>query len=160
MKRLRISPLESLWTFIALLKVWKVADPCVPELPLGTFFHVCDHQEFISNLKVVNFGNGGGVRYITVYAIQDFAPVGNDSLVYVFQGFTDDGKYYVKMIVEMMHSQLEGVGEIPQEIYSANDAGTFDAFFREYATMFETSENEFTPDLDWIDGVLAALIIE
>jgi len=138
----------------------EVADPCVPELPLGTFYHDCDHQEFISNLKVVNFRNGGGVRYISVYAIQDFSPVGNDSLVYVFQGFTDDGKYYVKMIVEMMHAQLEGIGEIPQEIYTAEDAETVDAFFRQYATMFEASENEFTPNLDWIDSVLAALEIE
>ena len=40
----------------------EVADSCVPELPLGTFYHDCDHQQFISNLKVVNFQNGGGVR--------------------------------------------------------------------------------------------------
>jgi len=137
-----------------------VADPCVPELPLGTFYHECGHQEFISNMEVVNFINGGGVRYITVYAIQDFAPVDNRSLIYVFQGFTDDGKYYVKMIVEMMHAQLEGTGEIPAEIYAANDAIIFDAYFREYATIFEASEGEFTPDLNWIDSVLASLLIE
>jgi len=137
-----------------------IADPCVPELPLGTFYHECSHQEFVSNLKVVNFVNGGGIRYITVYAIQDLAPVGNDSLMYVFQGFTDDGKYYIKMMVEMMHVQLEGIGEIPSEIYAAEDAETVDAFFREYVTMFEASENEFTPDLKWIDSVLASLVIE
>ena len=138
----------------------EIADPCVPELPLGTFYHECSHQEFVSNMKVVNFINGGGVRYITVYAIQDFAPVDNRNLVYVFQGFTDDGKYYVKMIVEMMHAQLEGTGEIPTEIYAAEDAETVDAFFREYATMFEASENEFTPKLKWIDSVLESLIIQ
>jgi len=137
-----------------------VADPCVPELPLGTFFHECFHQQFVSNFKQVSFGNGSGVRYVTVYAIQDYAPVGNDSLVYVFQGFSDDGKYYVKMIVEMMHAQLDGVGEIPMEIYAANDAAIINAFFREYAVMFEASENEFTPDLAWIDSVLESLYIQ
>ncbi len=137
-----------------------VADPCVPELPLGTFFHECFHQQFVSNFKQVSFGNGSGVRFITVYAIQDYAPVGNDSLVYVFHGFTDDGMYYVKMMVEMMHAQLEGVGEIPMEIYAANDAAIINAFFREYAVMFEASENEFTPDLVWIDSVLESLYIQ
>lgn len=136
------------------------ADPCVPELPLGTFYHECAHQEFVSNFKQVSFGNGSGVRFATVYAIQDLAPVGNDSLLYVFQGFTDDGKYYVKVMVEMMHAQLDGMGEIPQEIYLAQDAETINAFFRQYAELFETSEDQFTPDIAWIDSVLTSLYIQ
>lgn len=136
------------------------ADPCVPELPLGTFYHECGHQEFVSNFKRIPLGNGSGVRYITVYAIQDLTPVGNAALKYVFQGFTDDGKYYVKAIVEMIHSQLEGIGEIPADIYAASDAETLDAYFAQYSEIFEDLDKDFKPKLDWIDSILASLFIQ
>ena len=132
---------------------------CVPELPLGTFFQDCSHQQFVSNSARIPFGNGSGVRFVTVYAIQDLAPVGNDLLVYVFQGFTDDGQYYVKAIVEMMHAQLGGMGEIPAEIYAA-DAETVDTYFTQFADTLNANEGEFTPELEWIDSVIAALAIE
>ena len=133
---------------------------CVYELPLDSFFHECSHQEFVANPKRISFKNGAGVRFVTVYAIQDLAPVGNDNLLYVFQGFTDDRQYYVKAIVELMHVQLEGIGEIPAEVYAATDAETINAYFSQFEDMFNQSESDFTPDLDWIDSVIGSLFIE
>ena len=63
------------------------------------------------------------------------------------------------MMVEMIHAQLDGIGEIPSEIYAAADAETVDAFFAQYPEMMEASEDEFTPDLEWIDSILASLFI-
>ena len=93
------STIDDLYLFIEELEG---SDNCVPELPLDTFYHDCDHQQFVSNLSAISTANGFGVRYVTVYSVQDLAPVGNDTLVYVFQGFTDDGEYYIKAIVELM----------------------------------------------------------
>ena len=134
-------------------------EECIPELPLDEFYHVCDHQQFVSNAKRIKFGNGSGVRFVTVYGIQDFAPVGNNNLLYVFQGFTDDGQYYVKVIVEMMHSSLEGMGELPVEVMTGTTED-IRAYFNTFGETFEENESGFTPDLDWIDEVIGALSFE
>jgi hypothetical protein len=133
---------------------------CVPELPLGTFYRMCGHQQFNSNLKRVNFANGSGVRFITIHGIHDFSPVDNENLVYVFQGFTDDGKYYVKMFVRLLHAQLPVVGEIPAEIYGAADQEQVDKYFDDFREMLNESEADFSPKLDWIDAFLASLRVE
>jgi len=132
---------------------------CVPELPLNEFYHECSHQQFVANPKRVKFGNGSGVRFVSVYGIHDLTPVDDSNLVYVFQGFTDDGRYYLKLIVEMIHSQLPGTGEIPPELYT-QDAAAVQEYFAQFAETFNTSEKEFTPKLDWIDSVLAKLYVE
>jgi hypothetical protein len=133
---------------------------CVYELPLDTFYQECSHQEFVANPKRISFKNGSGVRFVSVYAIQDFAPVGNDSLLYVFQGVTDDGQYYVKAIAELDHAQLESTGEIPAEIYAAPDVETVNAYFLQFEDLLNQSEGDFTPGLDWIDSVIGSLFID
>jgi hypothetical protein len=132
---------------------------CIPELPLDEFYRVCDHQEFHSNVKNLKFGNGSGVRFVTAYGIQAITPVGNNNLEYVFQGLTDDGKFYVKVIVEMMHSSLDGIGEIPDEI-AAGSAEDVQDYFASFAQTFEQNESDFTPQLDWVDQVIRALSFE
>lgn len=132
---------------------------CVPELPLDIFFRVCDHQQFNANLAQLDFENGSGVRFVSVYGIQDLAPVDNENLVYVFQGFTDDGKYYVKAIVRILHSQLQDVGEIPGEIYMEDAAGVA-VYFDDFEVLLNQNEDDFAPALEWIDAFLASLWVE
>ncbi len=137
-----------------------VFEDCVPELPLNLYYHECSHQQFVSNTAHTRIGNGQAVRFVSVYGIQDLRPVGNDTLVYVLQGFTDDGEFYFKAIVDLMHTQLQALGEIPQDIYAAEDAETVAAYFSGFTEMFNQSEDDFTPQLDWIDNVMASLYIE
>ena len=133
---------------------------CVPELPLNEFFRVCDHQQFNSNLHQLDFQNGSGVRFVSVYGIQDMAPVDNENLVYVFQGLTDDGKYYIKAVVRLLHSQLPEIGEIPADIYAAADASAVDEYFKGFDQLLNHNETDFAPALDWIDAFLGSLRIE
>lgn len=133
---------------------------CVPELPLNEFFRVCDHQQFNSNLTQVDFQNGSGVRFISVYGVQDMAPVENEHLVYVFQGFTNDGKYYIKAVVRLSHSQLPEIGEIPADVYAAADASTVEQYFDGFEQMLNLNEADFSPALDWIDTFLGSLRVE
>ena len=133
---------------------------CVPELPLNEFFHVCDHQQFNSNLAKVDFQNGTGLRFVSVYGIQDMAPVENEHLFYVFQGFTNDGKYYIKAVVRLSHSQLPEIGEIPSDVYAAADASTVEQYFDGFEQMLNLDEADFSPTLDWIDTFLGSLRVE
>jgi hypothetical protein len=132
---------------------------CVPELPLATFFQECAHQEFVANPARVPLGNGQAVRFVTTYAIQNLAPVDNSTLVYVLQGFTADGRHYVKAIVELKHAQLEDTSEVPAEIYAAPDIETVNAYFDQFKDMFDAAPDEFTPGLEQIDAVMAGLFI-
>jgi len=134
-------------------------DGCIPELPLSDFFRVCDHQQFHSNIGYFDFQNGSGVRFVSVYGIQDLAPVDNENLVYVFQGFTDDGKYYVKAIVRILHSQLPDMGEIPGEIYMEDAIGVA-VYFDDFAVLLNQNEADYAPALEWIDAFLASLWVE
>jgi len=79
---------------------------CIPQPPLSAFYTTCSHQQFDANIAYVNFQNGSGVRFVTVYAIQDAVPVSNEHLAYVFQGFTDDGRYYVSAGFHITHKDL------------------------------------------------------
>jgi hypothetical protein len=134
-------------------------DGCIPELPLGDFFRTCDHQQFHSNIGYFDFQNGSGVRFVSVYGIQDLSPVDNETLTYVFQGFTDDGKYFLKAVVRLLHAQLPDVGEIPTEIYS-EDASGVAVYFDDFAVLLDQNEADFAPVLEWIDAFLASLRVE
>lgn len=134
-------------------------DGCIPELPLKDFYRTCDHQQFNSNIGYFDFQNGSGVRFVSVYGIQDLAPVDNEHLTYVFQGFTEDGKYYLKATVRILHSQLPEIGEIPADIYAA-DAATVAAYFADFGELLNQNEAEFAPALDWIDAFLSSLRVE
>jgi len=133
---------------------------CVPELPLSSFFHVCEHQQFNSNLAQVDFQNGSGVRFVSVYGVQDMVPVENEHLVYVFQGFTNDGKYYIKAFVRLFHSQLPETGELPADVYTAADANIVQQYFDGFEQMLDQNEADFSPALDWIDTFLGSLRVE
>lgn len=133
---------------------------CAPELPLGTFFHVCDHQQFNSNLSGLDFANGSGFRFVSVYGIQDMVPVDDENLVYVFQGITDDGKYYIKAVVRLLHAQLPEVGEIPPNVYAAEDIATVQQYFQGFEQLLNQNEADFSPKLDWIDAFLHSLRVE
>jgi len=135
-------------------------EDCVPELPLSDFFRVCDHQQFNSNIGYFDFQNGSGVRFVSVYGIQDIAPVDNEHLVYVFQGFTSDGKYYLKIIVRLLHDQLPDVNDIPEDVYTATDASVVGKYFDDFELLLNQNEADFSPALDWIDAFIKSLRVE
>ena len=65
-------------------------DRDVPFLPFGTDAS----QAFVSHFKYLNFKNGRGLIFLTQFNIEP-SLVNNQGLMYVFQGLTDDGLYYV-----------------------------------------------------------------
>jgi hypothetical protein len=62
------------------------------QLPGIPFFNAA--QVFASNIEVIEFHNGSGVRFLTEYA-QYMAPANNHDLFYQFQGISADGSVYI-----------------------------------------------------------------
>jgi hypothetical protein len=82
-------------------------DPAVSlnndQLPLVPFFNA--QQLFASNVQIISFQNGQGVRFLTEYA-QYAASANNTDLFYHFQGLTNDGAYYVIAILPLTAPML------------------------------------------------------
>ncbi|MFQ5942723.1 MAG: hypothetical protein ACE5JF_04145 [Anaerolineales bacterium] len=133
---------------------------CIPQPPLSAFYTTCSHQQFNANIEYVNFQNGSGVRFVTVYAIQDAVPVSNEHLAYVFQGLTEDERYYVSAGFHITHRDLEEfVAEIPQEVYADTSGLALRQYFEGYEAMLNAAEGRYQPLLSRFDEMLGSLRI-
>jgi hypothetical protein len=133
---------------------------CIPQPALSAFYTICSHQQFDANIAYVNFQNGSGVRFVTVYAIQDAVPVSNENLAYVFQGFTDDERYYVAAGFRITHMDLEEfVLEIPQEVYAEPSGDALRQYFDDYEALLNAAEGRYQPLLSRFDEILSSLRI-
>ncbi len=133
---------------------------CIPELPLKDFYRDCNHQEFNSNIEYIQFKNGSGVRFITAYAIQDSAPVDNETLLYVFQGATNDGQCYLSIEFKLDHADLPTQGTIPMDAYTDMSGAKLQAYFQSFADLLNQSPEGFTPTLTALDSIIASLSVE
>ncbi|MCK4898764.1 MAG: META domain-containing protein, partial [Anaerolineales bacterium] len=64
--------------------------------------------------EYLDISMGGGVRYVGRFA-QDFNPVTNDGLFYVFQGFTSDGVYLISFVYPVTSEALPSIEDISDE---------------------------------------------
>jgi len=80
----------------------------VDQLPAVPFFNAA--PVFVSDLQPISFQNGSGMRFLTEYA-QNAAPVNNQDLFYHFQGFTDDGEYYIIAILPITAQVLPEISD-------------------------------------------------
>lgn len=110
----------------------------------------------------LEFANGEGVRYLTQY-VQDTAPIVSNSLLYTFQGLTDDGQFYVSAVLPVQSEAL------PQDIPQAQEEG-FDSFTYNFdqagyeaylaeqnAYVDGLSDDAFSPDLASADALMQSL---
>jgi hypothetical protein len=127
-------------------------------------------QVFRAQVKYLDFQNGSGVRFLTLYA-QYFAPIDNYDLFYTFQGLTSDGAHYVSVILPASASYLADTsspdavvpdGGVPFPDYNAAD---FDTQYQDYLTTLtarlnDTPADQFGPSLDALDALVASLVAE
>ncbi|HKJ27892.1 MAG TPA: hypothetical protein VJ965_09660, partial [Anaerolineales bacterium] len=134
-----------------------VGTDCIDELPLSEFFHHCTHQEFLASPAKLNFVNGSGIRFVTVYGIQDFAPVDNSNLRYNFQGLTNDGQCYLSADIQIAHASLPDTNEIPQDIYTSTSVDTIAVYFGAYAQQLSQDEAGYVPTLGLFDELIESI---
>lgn len=133
--------------------------PSGDTLPLLPAFNAI--QVFHARYQVLPFGNGGGIRYITLYA-QYNAPINNHDLFYAYQGLTIDGLYWVSAVLPINNPILPDNGNNPpngmsQEQFAANYA----AYVTDITNQLNSQTSDsYTPTLTALDALVASITIQ
>ena len=133
---------------------------CVPELPLVAFNHDCSHQQLTANLEFIDFQNGSGIRFVTVYGIQDVVPVSNEHLVYTFQGVSDDQQCYLKASFRLLHQDIPDYadyGELPENDDAVGTA--LGRYFGLYEAQLTGTPEGYSPALTHFDTIISSIEI-
>ena len=135
------------------------------QLPAVPFFNAA--QVFASNIQVISFQNGGGVRFLTEYA-QYAVSANNHELFYHFQGLTRDGAYYIVAILPITLPVLaetsDGgavlpVGGIPYS-YFAHPNADMPAYYAAVTALLNgTSPDMFSPTIGQLDLLIQSMRI-
>jgi hypothetical protein len=128
--------------------------PDMPFLPL-----INASQVMHTHVQFLDFKNGKGVRYITEFS-QGIVPVNNQGLIFTYQGLTDDGKYYVAVVLPVNHQSLPVDGTI-----TGNEPPEFSSDYQTYltntaATLNTQASSTFTPDLTQLDFIIGSMEIK
>ena len=135
----------------------------VDQLPGVPFFNA--GPVFASNLQPIAFQNGDGMRFLTEYA-QYAAPVNNHELIYQYQGFTDDGEYYLLAIfpitVPVLAENSEPGAALPPGGVTYPDISDPNADITGYYTavtdlLNAASPETFAPTISQLDTLIGSL---
>lgn len=96
-----------------------------------------DKQRFLAQVTYREMRNGAGVRFLTTYA-DDVTP---DTVIYSFQGVTDDNRFYISAIFPLV------IPNWPDTL----DAGAISAWLERQPPAV------FNPPLDALDAMMASL---
>jgi hypothetical protein len=139
--------------------------PLTPDqLPAVPFFNAA--QVFASNIQTVPFQNGSGLRFLTEYA-QYPAPVNNHELVYHFQGFSNDGEYYIVAIFPITAPRLAETsdagsllpsGGIPYPSFDDPDPAALQKYYDDVTNLLTaTAPDAFTPSINQLDALIQSM---
>ncbi len=117
-----------------------------------------DVQALHARVRFLDFQNGSGVAYLTQFN-QGPVKVNNAGLLYTFQGLTADGKFYVAVVLPVIHPEL------PENelVFSENpDAlGRFPEYMAETAAWLEQQPAaRYTPDLENLDALVRSILVQ
>lgn len=105
----------------------------------------------------LNFQNGSGVRFITQLG-QAFFPFNNRSMIYTFQGLTQDGRYYISALLPIAHHSLDMYNDIELSEDFYNNAEQF--LTEQVAGLEAQTDDSFLPTISTLDAMLASLRID
>jgi hypothetical protein len=125
----------------------------LPLLPLTN-----SAQVFHAQVQYLVYDNIQGLRFISQHS-QDPRPIIlSQELFYTFQGFTDDGAYYVSAFFPVTTPVVPDTIDVDDwETFDAN----YDAYMAETITALDQlPPSEFTPDLQLLDAMATSLRLE
>ena len=109
-------------------------------------------QMFHAQISYLDFKNGKGVRYLTQYG-QAVYPINNHDLFYTYQAISDDGLWYVAVVLPVSHPLLPAS-------YSGGDPGISDpeSYFSQVSTQLSALDpNSFNPSLLQLDELVSSI---
>jgi hypothetical protein len=132
-------------------------------LPTVPFFNAA--QVFASNIQLMSFQNGQGVRFVTEYA-QSAASANNHDLFYHFQGLTRDGAYYIIAILPISNPMLADTsdagaplptGGVPYPYLSDPNADMQNYYKSVIEVLNATPPEAFNPTLNQLDSLIQSM---
>jgi hypothetical protein len=125
--------------------------PCLPLLG--------DVQMMHAQVQYLDFQNGKGVRFLTQYA-NGIVPINNHELFYAYQGLTDDGLYYVAVVLAVnlpgLPADATAMDGLPTDFmanylqYKADTVGMLD----------QQPASAYSPDLSTLDAMMQSMVIK
>ena len=126
----------------------------IPLLPLYNAAQV-----FHTQVKFIEFQNGKGVRFLTEYS-QGPMPVVNAGIFYTFQGLTNDGAYYVAVVMPVNHPSLkthaEEVMDTEGDAFMTDPVNYINGISEQ---LDRQASYTFTPDLAALDAMVETLLV-
>jgi hypothetical protein len=128
----------------------------LPLLPLTN-----SAQVFHARAQYLVFGNVQGLRFISQHS-QDPRPIMlSQELFYTFQGFTDDGAYYVAAFFPVTTAALpDTIADEDWHVIRDTEASYASYLSETTAVLEQLPPAEFTPDLTLLDAVVSSLRVE
>jgi hypothetical protein len=133
------------------------------QLPMVPSFNA--QQAFASNIALVPFQNGQGVRFVTEYA-QYPAPANNQDLFYHFQGLTRDGAYYIIAILPISNPNLAETSDAGAPLpaggvlysYLVDPNADMQLYYKGVVEVLNaTPPDAFTPTLQQLDALIQSM---
>ena len=125
-------------------------------------YHINAAQLFRSNINIVAFQNGLGIRMLTQIA-QDAVAINNHDLFYFFSGLTKDGKYYVIAILPINAPGLpenDESGEFPNPNDPTNAENALQEYYNNVTLLLNNIQaDSFTPNINLLDALINSIKI-
>ena len=123
-------------------------------LPVSEF-----SQAIWAQVRYLNFEGGRGVRFVT-HLTKEISPLTASSLIYTFQGITDDARYYVAayfpVTTTVLPANLAEVGKAARDLFRSD----YRAYAERIAQQLDAQPERFVPRLELLDGLVTSLVIE
>jgi hypothetical protein len=132
---------------------------CIPEIQLEKDYKTCKNQEFHANVGFVDFENGSGLRFVTIYMVEDYEAVANHYLEYVYQGITANGECYLKGNFKISHDRLDEDGLIPSEVFDDSSGRMLEAYFEDFANLLNGLPDGYFPSLEYLDRIIRSIAV-
>jgi hypothetical protein len=118
-------------------------------------------QVFHAQAQYFIFDNIQGLRFISQHS-QDPRPIIlSQELFYTYQGFTDDGAYYVAAFFPVTTAALpETITDEERYVINDTEASYASYIFKTTGVLEQLSPDEFTPDLTLLDAVVTSLQVK
>ena len=138
------------------------------QLPFVPFIDA--HQEVFAKAKIVNFKSGKGLLFLT-QIVQNPAIINNEDLVYIFQGISNDNRYFIyaefPVSAENLPEKDTGSFEnykLPPNFYGQDDDEHFkthENYRNNIASKLDNLQGaKFSPNLDKIENLIASIEIK
>ena len=135
--------------------------PFLPVFNAGQVFH--------AQTSLTGFTGGQGLRYLTLFS-QFYTPIDNYDLFYTFQGLTNDGLYYVSVVLPVHAPILAATSDFAATVPSGGfafpdmDAANFESLYGTYVANVSAALNGLTsaayaPSLDALDALVGSIEI-